>query len=315
LKFDAVVGKWTETVLAYLSNPSGPSQPEAALIIDSHGNLYGTTVSGGLGHVNGTVFEVIPNPAAGTWAVQMLHSFVCGHTCLDGANPEGNLIMDGAGKLYGTTSIGGIYGGGTVFEMSYDTATAKWTKTTLHSFCAQAKCGDGQSPYSGLIMDSSGNLYGTTLNGGAYGGAPNKSGFYPGGTVFELVRPTGGGKWTVKVLHSFCAWTGCADGASPWANLLRDNAGNLYGTTNSGGATNSGTVFELVLNTTTGKWAETVLHDFCNWNAKTQCADGGKPYGNGLITDNQGNLYGAATAGGSYANSTISGGAVFELAK
>ena len=155
----------------------------------------------------------------------VLHSFGSG---TDGAGPRGNLIFDSAGNLYGTTQGGGTSSYGTVFELTPG-ADGGQTETVLYSFSGA----DGASPAAGLVFDAAGNLYGTTESGGASGA----------GTVFELARPaTAGEPWTETVLHDFGSGT---DGTAPQSSLIFDAAGNLYGTTRSGGAFGGGTVFEL----------------------------------------------------------------------
>src|SRR5579863_9863014 len=151
-----------------------------------------------------------------------------------GSSPVGGLIFDAAGNLYGTTIAGGAgvcgtEGCGTAFELT-PAAGGGWTQKVLHSFHDNGK--DGWYPVTSLILDATGNLYGTNENGGSHGG----------GTVFELT-PSAGGEWTEKILHNFGLAGG--DGTAPEAALIFDAAGNLYGTTSSGGAHLSGTVFEL----------------------------------------------------------------------
>jgi hypothetical protein len=221
--------------------------PYAGLIGDTSGNLYSTTYAGGA-YGGGTVFELTP-PAKGkiAWTETVLYSFCAETNCTDGDTPLAGVIMDASGNLYSTTFLGGVHGGGTVFEL---TPPAKgetaWTETVLYSFCAQGAgyCTDGTELSAGLIMDRSGNLYGTTGGGGAY---------KYNGTVFELTPPAKGKiAWTETVLYSFCAQGGaaCTDGAGPFAGLIMDWSGNLYGTTYEGGANcqpnyGCGTVFEL----------------------------------------------------------------------
>src|SRR5664280_840402 len=218
-------GTWTEQVLHSFGNGADGREPVAGLILDTAGNLYGTTVAGGT-YGDGTVFELTP-AAGGNWTEQVLHNFNSDGT--DGTNPNAGLIFDATGNLYGTTPDGGTYAYyGTVFELTPD-GSGGWTERVLHSF---GNGTDGSSPYTGLVFDAAGNLYGATLYGGTYGAA---------GTVFELT-PAGGGTWTEQVLHNFGSGT---DGANPYAALVRDAAGNLYGTTNYGGTNNDGTVFEI----------------------------------------------------------------------
>lgn len=154
---------------------------------------------------------------------------------------------------------------------------------TLYAFCAQAGCADGINPQAGLAQDADGNLYGTTLGGG--------SGF---GTVFELVK--GSGKWTYKQVYSFCALSGCADGASPRAALIVDSAGNLYGTASGGGANGGGIAFELVK--TGNQWAFQSLHDFCSTGGSA-CTDGNVPSGTD-IGSNASLAYSGASSGQPY---------------
>jgi len=278
------------------------SNPYAGLIRDAAGNLYGTTYSGAgnADYDNGTVFKV------GTEGVEkVLHSFGCNvvkggiEDCLDGSNPYAGLIRDAAGNLYGTTYSGAgnaDYDNGTVFKVS-----AEGVEKVLYSFCSEnvpegLRCTDGEYPYAGLIRDAAGNLYGTTHIGGA--DVNIHSGY--GGTVFEL-----GPKGVEKVLYSFCAvfcneYAGPdPDGEFPYAGLIRDAAGNFYGTTASGGAYKGGTVFKL---DTAGN--ETVLYNFCS---AAGCADGASPVA-GLIQDAAGNLYGTTASGGAH-----NGGTVFKL--
>jgi uncharacterized repeat protein (TIGR03803 family) len=292
----------------------GGANPRAGLIMDSSGNLYGTTEGGGHGVYAeaGTVFELIPNTAKTAWTEKVLYSFCSEADCADGEVPYASLIRDAAGNLYGTTSGGGAYSGGTVFEL---TPPAKgktaWAQKVLYSFCAGGSlCTDGQLPEADLIMDVSGNLYGTTESGGAHqaGILCEILGGNGGcGTVFELTPPAKGKTaWTHKVLYSFCAQGSlCTDGATPVAGLIRD-AGKLYGTTDRGGTRAMGTVFELTP-PAKGKtaWTEKVLYSFC---ARSGCTDGYFPEA-GLIMDAAGNLYGTTEDGGAHEL----WGTVFEL--
>jgi uncharacterized repeat protein (TIGR03803 family) len=197
--------------------------------------------------------------APGAWAqnrYKVLHKFA-GE---DGSTPVAGPIFDQAGNLYGATAYGGAQDGGTVFALSPN-QNGGWTEHVLYSFCSLTRCADGANPLAGLIFDQAGNLYGTTWMGGTY----NQ------GTVFQLT-PNQNGGWTEHVLYSFCSRTThiCLDGQYPYAGLVLDQAGNLYGTTESGGAHNYGTVFQLTPNQN-GGWTEHVLHSFCSW---TNCADG-----------------------------------------
>jgi uncharacterized repeat protein (TIGR03803 family) len=254
----------TKIVLFAFSGPDG-ANPWADLVRDAAGNLYGTTAAGGSGNCNngsgcGTVFLISAN---GTETV--LHSFAGG--VADGQTPFAGLLRDADGNLYGTTNAGGTAGFGTVFELS-----ATGTETILHNFAGYLT--DGMYPQAGLVRDKAGDLFGTTLEGGAYG--------Y--GTVFKLNKT---GK--EKLLYSFGS-TG-TDGKNPGAGLVRDTAGNLYGTTEAGGGTGCngngcGTVFEL-----TKARVEKVLYSFDTANA------GAVPFA-ALILDAAGDLYGTTSNGG-----------------
>jgi uncharacterized repeat protein (TIGR03803 family) len=254
--------------------------PYAGLIFDAAGNLYGTTYGGGT-YGGGTVFEVSPG-ASDQWSEKVLYSFGSGK---DGVTPQGGLIFDGKGNLYGTTSFGGAFGGyGTVFELS--PSNGQWTESVLHAFNQK----DGAWPwYARLSFDTAGNLYGTTSSGGnqdCNGG--NNSGC---GEVFQLVPSNG--QWTESVLHFFSSGN---DGAYPYAGLVFDQAGNLYGTTTEGGnpkclgGNGCGTVFRLRLSN--GQWAETVLHAFF--------AKAGDGPAASVIFDTAGNLYGTTSGGGAF---------------
>jgi uncharacterized repeat protein (TIGR03803 family) len=304
----------TFTLLRQFRSGAGGINPEAGLILDAKGNLYGTTYNDGSSAV-GTVFEISP-----TGRERVLHSFT-GVTG-DGAFPlYGALVRDSSGILYGTTSSGGIYdqsclfGCGTVFKVD-----PFGEETILYSF-TNANGGSSQ-PWFGLVRDSAGNLYGTTLFGGTLGsgtvykigpagdeivlynfqnsssdggipegnlildakgnlyGTTESGGASFNGTVFE-VAPNG----TETVLYNF---TGQADGGGPAAGLVRDSAGNFYGTAQYGGASGVGTIFKITLQ---GK--ETTLHSFTGG-----AADGADPFGGSLVRDSSGNLYGVTQSGG-----------------
>jgi uncharacterized repeat protein (TIGR03803 family) len=249
-----------ETVLHNFTVGANGANPEAGVIRDSAGNLYGTAVLGGEANA-GVVYKVDT-----TGQETVLYSFTGG---ADGNDPFASVIRDSAGNLYGTTFAGGAPGAGVVYKL--DTAG---NETVLYTFTGGA---DGARPQASVIRDSKGNLYGTT-SGGAAG--------Y--GVVYRLSKA---GK--EKVLYSF---TGGADGANPVAGVIRDSAGNLYGTTLSGGTAKFGVVYKV---DTTGN--ETVLYTF------TGGADGGEPRA-GVVFDAVGNLYGT-TSGGGAANA----GVVFKL--
>jgi uncharacterized repeat protein (TIGR03803 family) len=280
-------GSWTESVLysfcslRYCADGHGP---QAAVIFDKAGNLYGTTVGGGTSGygVGGTLFRLTPN-SGGSWTESVLYSFCSLANCTDGGSPVASVIFDGDGNLYGTTSVGGADGSGAAFELVPQTGGG-WAEKVLHSFDDNGK--DGWVPYAGLVFDASGNLYGTTVFGGAEGDGG-------GGTVFELM-PRAGGGWTEKVLHTFNG----SKGDGPYAGVVFDASGNLYGTTLSGGDDNFGTVFELMPRAG-GGWGEKVLHSF-NKDGK----DGIYPQA-GVIIDALGNLYGTTFNGGHFDQGTV----------
>lgn len=200
----------------------------------------------------------------------------------DGNGPYAGLISDAAGNLYGTTVGGGPYGFGTAFELERK-AGGGWTGKLLHSFDDNGI--DGVAPYTRLVFDSAGNLYGTTNNGG-----PDNV-----GTVFELI-PTKSGPWKETILYSF--ENNEIDGTYPYGALIFDSAGNLYGTTAGGGLYFQGTVYELK-SSQNGEWAETILHNF-DFNG----TDGLAPYA-GVIFDGSDNLYGTTYGGGTFGDGTV----------
>lgn len=215
-----------------------------------------------------------------SWAATETRLFNFGGTL--GKAPNGGLIFDAAGNLYGTTQSGGLNNAGVVFQL-HRTAKGVWIENILYQFVGTA---DGGNPQAGLIWDAAGNLYGTTMAGGANGL----------GVVFEL-SPNGHGGWSESVLYSFA---GGSDGASPMGKLVFDSLGNLYGTTNAGGAADAGTVFEL--SPTGSGYSESILHAFSG-------TDGANPKAE-LILDASGNLYGTTFSGGSK-----NAGTVFELVR
>ncbi len=279
-------GGYTETVLYSVAGGADGANPNAGLIIDANGNLYGTTGYSGSTNDSGTVFKLTANGSGG-YTESVLYRFAGG--TVDGSNPLASLIMDASGNLYGTTYNGGVgwaglfTGNGTVFKLTPSTSNGVTTyqETILHSFAGGAA--DGSNPNAVLIIDASGNLYGTTQNGGT-----NNN-----GTVFKLIA-NGNGSYTESVLYSFGSGT---DGANPYAGLITDASGNLYGTTNGGGTNGNGTVFKL---TATGNsdYTENVLYSF---GAGT---DGANPLST-LITDTSGNLYGTTSGGGVNGNGTV----------
>jgi uncharacterized repeat protein (TIGR03803 family) len=284
LAISAVALALTETAAAgekvlFDFNGSNGNAPYGALIADASGNLYGTTTGGGA-YSFGTVFELVPK-AKGGWSSEILHSF--NDDGVDGIAPYTRLVFDAAGNLYGTTNNGGSNNVGTVFELT-PTQNGAWNETIVYSF--ENNEVDGTYPYGGLILNSSGKLYGTTSEGGV-----NFN-----GTVFEL-KPGKAGKWTETILHNF----DFTDGISPYAGLVFDASGNLYGATYAGGTYGYGTAFKLAPKKS-GDWDETVIFNFNGQNAT-----GDAPYAT-LIFDTAGNLYGTTVFGGTYDS-----GMVFEL--
>jgi len=283
---------WKDQVIYSIQSPVELASAE--LVMDSAGNLYGTTEVGGL-YGGGTVFEL--SLSGGGWSSKTIFNF---NTGSGGNQPGSGLAIDKAGNLYGTTLLGGAYALGTAFELNPTGST--WNYTVIHDFSGSPN--DGVKPAASMIVDQSGNLYGTT----EYGGSESCS--KGCGTVFEL-SPGSGGTWTETFLYLFTA-TG---GRHPLDALITDEAGNLYGTTNSGGIINKtcgsagcGTVFELSPNSD-GTWTETQLYAFQGGSK-----DGATPFAS-LTIDQSGNLYGTTYAGGiSGAGVCLTGcGTIFEL--
>ena len=291
---------WTETVLYVFkgnTNRDGAS-PFGGLVIDSAGNLYGTTAVGGTGGCSvlgtlmgcGTVYELSP-PAqkGGAWTETVLYSFQGGK---DGDLPWGDLVFNSAGNLYGATEFGGGKGTtcdpifpycGTVFELSPPrTKGGKWKEKVLHSFAGGT---DGANPNGGLVLDNKGAVYGTSQIGGDQEGECRPNGC---GTVFALRLPAkSGGKWTEKPLFRFNG----QDGATPNAGVILAESGRLYGTAYAGGTSGNGAVFCLTApKVGRGLWNETVLYRF------NDADDGANPEG-ALVFDGSGDLYGTTYTG------------------
>ena len=278
----------TYTQIHNFSGQGDGAQPDAGLTRDAAGGFYGTTSLGGSsgcgGGGCGAVFRL--KASGSRWILTKLYSFQGGN---DGANPLAGVVLGPDGNLYGTTNAGGTgcgsAGCGTVYRLrpparACASLLCPWTETVLYRFSGGA---DGAGPlYGALIMDHSGSLYGTTLNGGVHGS----------GVVYQLT-PSGGG-WTESVL---CSFSNGDDGAFPASGLTLDTAGSLYGTTQYGGTLNQGTVYRL---TPSGsEWIKTVLTNFESGERQ--------PIG-GLTFDPSGNLYGTTYLGG-----TQGGGTVYKL--
>ena len=282
----AASAEWKEKVLYSFQGVPDGAVPTGAVVFDKAGNLYGATGDGGASTCAGpgqcgTVYQLAP-PATqgGAWTETVLYIFK-GHAQNDGATPEGGLVIDQTGNLYGTTGyggsgpcllLGGAVGCGTVYELSPPAKRGDpWTETVLYSFQGGK---DGYVATGDLVFDQAGNLYGATLFGGGKGTTCDS--FYGGqcGTVFKLSPPkTKGAKWTEKVLHSFAGITGGkqnGDGASPNGGLVLDSKGDVYGTTFRGGyncphSENQGCGTAFVLNTPIRKgqaWTEDLVHVF-----------------------------------------------------
>ena len=321
--------KWTFTVLSSLTDPNGPTDLEARVMFGPDGRAY-TTTNSGVNHSDGTVLQLTPpislcktaNCSAGSWTQKVIHQFMAypdgsqpcsaditfdpqgnlyGSTCYggdpnkadgmvyelrrsgntwtenivysfqgppDGELPGGGVIRDKNGNLFGTTVLGGQNNLGSVWELT-NVPGVGWVETTLYSF---QNAGDGETPWAGLVMDQTGNLYGAAAG----------SGGLDTGTIFEL-SPSGNG-WTFNVIRSGVC--------SPIATLSLDAAGNLYGTTPCGGTAEKGNVFKL--SKTANGWQYSSLYEF------TGGADGLDPRSSVAI-DTDGTLYGTTTYGGSFA--------------
>ena len=271
------------------------SSPRNTLIIDTSGNLYGTTYAGGAADT-GTVFRLSPNGTG--WTFKVLHSFCKLANCADGSHPESSALTyqgaasgvayDGTSPLFGVTTFGGAHNGGAVYKLTPDGTQTTWTEKAIYSFCSLASCADGNLPYSGAIMDGMGNLFGATSIGGAFGH----------GVVYQIAYD--GHRWADTVLYSFCSGGGfCADGDDPIAPLALSADGSLIGTTYFGGAHAKGSVFKVVPNGTNSQF--TPLYSFC---AQTNCADGTNPNA-GVAIDPSGNLIGTTYQGGANAMGVV----------
>jgi uncharacterized repeat protein (TIGR03803 family) len=288
-------GKWTYTVLYNFKSGKDGYLPGGNLVFDAAGNLYGATEFGGGKGTTcdpyyqycGTVFELSPpKTKGGKWTEKVLHSFAGG---TDGANPNGGLVLDIKGDVYGTTAWGGSTtcqgpGCGTAFELKPPMKTGgAWTEKIMHRF---TDGNDGAGPNSGLIFDAKGALYGTTEGGG--------SGF--NGTVFQLAK-TGGTHWAETILYNF-SYKNPDDGSGPGGGLTLDKSGDLYGTAGAGGIYNGGVVYRLKPAGRGKTWPLTVLYAF------QRTPDGSGPEAS-LIPDGASNLYSTTSGGGTSGNGTV----------
>jgi uncharacterized repeat protein (TIGR03803 family) len=263
---NALSTNWTETVIhRFTGSPDGWSPGYGKLIFDSAGNLYGTTANGGTNE-GGTLYELTPSASRSNWTESILFNFGDNESWTGG---NYGVVADSAGNLYGSAVGGGEWDDGSIYELSR--SAAGWTLQNLYSFYAPV-----WSPQGGVILDPSGNLYGTTFfsNDGCCGNPQ-------GGLVFSM---TFSGHWYIDHLHDF----GSAP-HGPTYSLLRDGSGNLYG---------SDSVIQTLFELTYPSWSYTVLHTFSGGN------DGGWPYGE-LISDAHGNLWGTTDGGGVYGYGVI----------
>lgn len=267
---------WSETVLYNFTGGDDGFGPGAAVVFDKAGSLYGTTPDGGA-YSEGVIYQLSPNQ--GLWKLTVIHAFTGGD---DGAvGSLGPLLLDARGNLYGVTELGGKYGAGVAFRLS--PAGDTWNYTTMYAFQGLPDAG---FPYGGLIADSRGRLYGTTYFGGANGlGSVCEVG--PGPTVLTI--------WKESVLYSF---QGDTDASFPTSTLVFDAAGNLYGTSSTGGnpSCDCGTIFKL--EPSPGGWNESVLHSFGG------SGDGASP-NYGLTPDGMGNYFGVTPVGGLYGQGVV----------
>jgi len=257
---------WTKTQLYSFNNDGLGNAPIGALLLSS-GDVYGVSIGGGAPPAQGAVYQLTPN--GGGWTESTLNGSL--------ASPEGGVIFDRSGNLYGTCASAGAHNDGFVYQLAR--SGSGWTLNTVVDFNGS----NGSVPWGGLVMDTSGNLFGTTSMRGPNGG----------GTVFELTPQNG--SWIFTTLYSFSAQEG-----QPLGTLTMDLQGNLYGTTNAG----FGTVFELTRGV--GGWTYRLLHSF------TGGTDGANPSNAGVTLDANGNIYGTAAGGGSE-NCFQGCGVVFEI--
>ena len=260
-------GRIPATGLTYVGAASGTSY-------DGTSPLYGTAEFGGA-HDRGVVFELKPRKS-GEWAQKLLYTFCPGENqCPDGLLPRVPLYADGAGNLYGATEIGGKHGNGIVFQLSR--REKRYNYRVIHHFCAKDSCTDGASPFSELVQDGAGNLFGAATNGGTFGH----------GLLFKL-GPRDSAHWDYSILTTFDGNSGMRP-----VSLVLDPAGALFGATAGGGAGFGGTLFRF-------DGALETIYDFCPGRG---CRDGASP--DGLILDDQGNLFGGASDRGHHRGGTL----------
>jgi len=306
--------------------------PQATMIIDGEGNLYGTTQSGGEEEGGGVGFKL--EKTADGWELIVIHNF-CGldapeDDCMGGTTPAGGFTYagaasgapyDGVSPLYGASTEGGEGQAGMIYELkprkeaggAPEKDKEQWRVKELYVFCEpdapargkpgmreEGNCDDGKMPSGSVLVDTHGNLFGTTYYGGEDANFPSG-----GGVVFQLSRNHLTKTWDETVLYKFCSVKNCRDGRAPHGGLVFDAAGNLFGGTQSGGNNcnegqlNCGVVFMISPNGENS--VSRVLHAFCS---SDQCADGGTPQG-ALVLDSSGNIFGAALNGGRNHGGTV----------
>ncbi len=272
----SALSPWTESVLYRFTGGNDGAYPQGELTFDHAGNIYGTTQYGGDTN-SGVVYQL--TPSGGGWTESVPYS---AQNNGDGANPLGGVVLDAAGSLYGVFNQGGLYGSGAVYQLSF--SGSGWTEQNLHDFMPQG----GEYPVGGLIIDASGNLYGSTTV------SMNNN----GGFALELT-PAGGG-WTYTLLPNLGI-------VGPDDRLFLDGTGNLFGTAYQGGLASVGSVFKLT--PSDGGWTYTTLHDFC---MTRPCTDGQNPISN-VVFDRDGNLYGTTSLGGTGSACSGGCGVAFEI--
>jgi len=280
----------------FLDCADGTQPNEDRLIIDANGTIYGTTSAGGHSG-NGVVFELLPNAQHSRYTYHVIYEFCVDFSgCEDGAAPTGSLTFageatgatyDGVAPLYGSTALGGRKHQGVIYSIVPPATEGDMGKLKrLYYFCSinSNACSDGAQPSGNMVVDKNGNLWGTAMTGGIDNA----------GVIFKLT-PSQSGLWAESTPYQFCFVAGCTDGMTPMHGLNADSAGDLFGTTATGGLDNRrcvntgcGVIFKI---TTSNK--ETTVYSFC---AKIHCKDGGEAQG--LTVDTNGVLYGVATVGG-----------------
>jgi len=274
------------------TNCTDGSSPYGGLTMDSTGALFGTTAQGGA-HSWGTVFKLTPNAKRTSWKLETLYSFCAKKSCVDGQFPNGALVLDTQGNLYGTTYQGGAANSGLVFKLTPLSGQSRWRLTRLHDFVSGGA--DGYFPaaaltysgaQSGALYDGISPLYGTTTMGGGVGN----------GTVFSVTPIAGKTRWKEDILHAFPD----GDGALLVGGVIFGGDSNLYGAAYSGGSAGFGTVFELSPNAGKTRWTTTVLHNFC----EIHCTDGEDPFAT-VTMDASGSLFGTTTMGGANTEGVI----------